>query len=387
MVHQITISWNASPAPVSGYNIRRGTAVGNESPTPLNATPILGTSFTDNTVYAGQIYSYEITAVYNGVESAESLGIITPAVPFDPSPALLDFGSASSFAVLGATTVTNVPGSGTVISGDVGVSPGSALTGFSSPATIAGVFHQADFVAAAAQTAALAVFNAGMSLPDGYTLLGDIGGEMLLPGVYKSASSVGITGSVVLNAQSNPNAVWIFQIGSTLTTASSNSSVILTGGAQADHVFWLVGSSATLNTNTAFAGNVIAMSSVTVGANVNMNGRLVALTGAVTLNDDQIVLFLTGTLAIWAPSAPFGLGQVIFDGASYQEVTMAGTSGPALPGWNRSAGLTTTDGSVVWSPILAVGDIVILTDLPPSLPNVPPPPPAPPSGVRISSEN
>jgi len=386
MAHQITIQWVASPPPVSGYNVRRGTAVGNESPVPLNLVPIVGTSYTDNTVYPGQIYSYEVTAVLNGVESAESLGVLSVPVPFDPSPTLLNFDGAASFAVLAGSTVTNVPGSPTVVSGDVGVSPGSSITGFGSPASIAGVFHPGDFVSAAAQASVLAAFAVGMAVPDGYAMLGDIGGMVLLPGVYTSGSSVGITGPLVLDAKGDPNAVWIFQIGSTLTTAASNSAVVLMGGAQADNVFWLVGSSATLNVGTSFAGNLLAQVSITVGAGVNINGRLIAMTGAVTLNDDAVVLFVTGSLAIWGAVQPFDVGQIIFDGANYQEVTVAGFSGASHPVWATGPAATTQDGSVVWTVISAVGDVVILNGLPPSGPNNPPAPPTAPTGLFISSE-
>jgi|ERR1019366_3063344 hypothetical protein len=387
MAHQITISWTASPGPISGYNVRRGTAAGNEAATPLNSTPIVNTFYTDNTVFVGQVYSYEVTAVLNGIESAESVGILSVPVPFATSPLALDFGAAASFAVLGASTVTNVPGSPTVVSGDVGVSPGTSITGFGAPASIAGVFHSGDFVAAAAQTAALTAFNAGMALPDGYTLLGDIGALTLAPGVYMSSSSLGITGPLVLDARGNPNAVWVFQVGSTLTTASSNSSVVLVGGAQADNVFWLVGSSATLNSNTSFAGNIIATASITVANNVSMNGRLIALTGAVTMNNDSVVLFLTGTLALYGNGTAFSLGQIVFDGQGYQEVVVAGTSGATGPTWSHVTGVNTIDGSVTWTSLNAIGDIVILTTLPPSIPNTPPAPPAAPLGLHISSES
>jgi hypothetical protein len=178
MTNQITVSWNASLGPVSGYNIRRGTAPGNEAATPLNANPIVGTSFTDKTVVVGQVYSYEVSSVYNGVESKESLGIT------------------------GEITSVNSP-----------------------------------------------------------------------------------------------------------------------------------------------------------------------------------VLFLMGELAIRTHSKRFSLGQVIFDGASYQEVVRAGVSGTFLPSWNRDVGQTTMDGSVEWAPISAAGDIVLLNS------NSPQNRPGAPTGVRVSSEH
>ena len=387
MVHQITIQWNASPGPITGYNIRRGTANGNEAATPLNLTPIVGTSYTDNTVYPGQVYSYEISAVYNGVESAESVSVISVPVPFAASPLALNFGASASFGVLGASNVTNVPGTPTVVSGDVGVSPGTSITGFGAPASISGVFHPGDFVAAAAQTAALSTFTLGMSLAGAAPILADIGNTTLTPGIYAPPSSLGITGPVILDAKGNGNGVFVIQIPSTLTTASSNSSVVLVGGTQADNVFWLVGSSATLGSNTAFAGNILAQTSISVSSNVSINGRLMALTGAITMDDDALVMFLTGSLAVWAPSTPFALGQIVFDGIGYEEVTADGMSGGSAPAWNRAPGASTPDGTLTWSPINAIGDVVILTGLPPSLPNVPPAPPAAPTGVVITSES
>ena len=304
MAHQITISWDASPPPVSGYNIRRGTAHGNEGSVPINAVPVAGTSFTDNAVYPGQVYSYAVSAVFNGVESLESIDIVTAPVPFPPAPAGLNLGSAASFAILGGSTVTNVSGTGTLASGDVGVSPGTSITGFGAPAAISGVFHPGDFVSAAAQTALAQAFAAGMAAPGGVTLLGDIGGERLPPGVYVASSSLGITGALVLDASGDPNAVWIFQIGSTLTTATGNSSVVLVGGAEAANVYWLVGSSATLGSNTSFAGNILASSSITTVSGASVNGRLLAHTGAVTLDDNEIIIFQACNLNPLPPSPP-----------------------------------------------------------------------------------
>ena len=388
MVNQIVISWNASPGPISGYNVRRGTAPGNEGAAPINAVPVVGTTFTDNSVYPGVPYSYEVTAVFNGVESTESIAIFTPPVPFGPTPASLDtyLDGAASFGVLAASTVTNVPGTATMISGDVGVSPGTSITGFVSPASISGVFHARDFVSASAQSSVLAGFNAGMALA-GTTVGADLGGLTLAPGIYKNASSIAITGGLVLDGGGNPNAVWIFQVGSTLTTAVTNSNIILVGGAQANNVFWLVGSSATLNTGTSFVGNILASSSITVDAGVSINGRLFAMTGAVTLNDDSVILFANSSLSVYASSHLFGLGDIIFDCVSqtYQQVIVAGTSGATPPTFLVPAGSVVHDGTVTWMS-LDPPIITIISNLPPSPPNVPPPPPAAPTGLTLVSE-
>src|ERR1035437_1539206 len=303
MAHQITISWQASPGPVSGYNVRRGSLRGNESSTPINRSLVTGTSYTENSVLPGQSYSYAVSAVNSGVESVESIDIESAPVPFGASPAPLALGAAESFLVLGASTVTNT--GATSVSGDVGVSPGSSMTGFSSPSAISGVFHPGDFVSAAAQTAHGIALDAGMALAGGTTVGAELGGSILDPGVYKNASSVAITGALILNAHGDPNACWIFQIGSTLTTAASNSYVICVEGAQASNVFWLVGSSATLNSGTFFAGNILAQASITVDTGVIVEGRLLARTGAVTLDGNDIIMFSPSKLAVYGLNQNF----------------------------------------------------------------------------------
>jgi hypothetical protein len=317
MTHSITIDWAASPPPVSGYNVYRGSALGNEGPVALNApTPIVATTYTDNTVVAGQTYSYQVYAVLNGVQSPTGIQVLSTPVPFAASPASLtpaNPNALNSFSVLGATTVTNTVTASTT-SGDVGVSPGTAITNFGAPASVGGVLHSNDYVAAAAQASALAVYTAGQALPGATTIGADIGGTTLFPGLYNNASSLAVTGTLVLDAQGNPNAVWIFQIGSTLTTASTNSNIQLMGGANAGNVFWLVGSSATLGTYTNFKGHLIANVSVTINTGAKAVGTFVALTGAVTLDNNEIYFSPMATSLPNTPPAPptAPTGLVIF---------------------------------------------------------------------------
>lgn len=393
MPHEITVTWDASPGPISGYNLYRGGTADNESNVPVNgSTLITSTSFVDNTVFPGQTYFYEVTAVLNGIESVDSIEIRSIPVPFDPSPSPINLGTATSFGVLAGSTVTNVPGSATSIVGDVGVSPGTSITGFGSPASISGAFHSGDFVSAAAQAALTSAYNnaAAALNPNGFaatTLTGDIGGQTLLPGVYKSASSLAITGDLVLDAQGDTNAVWIFQIGSTLTTATNNSAVVLVGGAQPGNVFWQVGSSATLGISTSFAGTIMAQASITANTNAAVNGRLLARTGAVTLDDNRIALYLTVSLIdVWRPNTPFSVGQVLFDCATdtFQWVTTSGISGATRPAFASGPGATTQDGSVVWTD--PPSPVFVLMMLPPSPPNTPPAPPSAPLNPRITSE-
>lgn len=301
---QITISWTPSTSPVSGYLIRRGTALGNEGAIPINSLPITGSSYEDDAVFPGQSYSYAVTAVYNGVESTSAIQIESAPVPFPVSPLNINLGAADSFIVLASSTVTNVPGTSTVANADVGVSPGTSITGFESPATISGVFHLGDFVSAAAQTSLGQALFAGFGLPGATTLPADIGGMTLKPGLYAVGSSLSITGPVVLDASGDPDAVWIFQIGSTLLTSVTNSNVVLLGGAEAANVYWLVGSSATLGVGTTFAGNILAQVSITVGTGTAVNGRLLARTGAVTLNNNEIILFEADSLVMLPHSPP-----------------------------------------------------------------------------------
>ena len=193
-------------------------------------------------------------------------------------------GTAQSYGVLGASTVTNTGPS--VINGDLGVNPGSAVTGFP-PGLVNGTVHAADAASLQAQTDATTAYNFLAGQACGATLTGDLGGRTLTPGVYCFASSAQLTGPLTLDAMGNPAAVFIFQVGSTLTTASS-SSVVMANGTQACNVWWQVGSSATLGTTTAFAGTVIALASATLNTGATLSGRAIARTGAVTLDTNTV---------------------------------------------------------------------------------------------------
>jgi hypothetical protein len=211
------------------------------------------------------------------------------------SKAALTLGSAASFGVLGATTVTST--GSTVVNGDVGLYPGAltSITGFYPPGIVNGTIYAADTVAQKAQADALTAYGnaAGQTPTVSYGSANeDLGGLTLAPGVYNDSTSFGITGTLTLDAHGNPNAVWIFQAGSTLTTASGpdKSSVVLINGAQACHVFWQVGSSATIGTYSDFAGTILASVSITADTGATVDGRLLALNGAVTLDDNLITV-------------------------------------------------------------------------------------------------
>ncbi len=197
-------------------------------------------------------------------------------------------GTAQSFAVLAGSRVTNT-GPTVILTGNVGVSPGSAVTGF--PPGIVnppGTIHAADAVAATAQSDLVTAYNAlaGLAVSPGGVLTGqDLGGLTLTSGVYFFASSAQLTGALTLDAQGDPNAFWVFQIGSTLTTASGSS--VINAGDNA--VYWQVGSSATLGTTTAFEGNIVALTSITLNTGATIDcGSALARNGAVTLDTNRI---------------------------------------------------------------------------------------------------
>ena len=208
-------------------------------------------------------------------------------------------GSAQSFAVFGASTVTNT--GPTIITGDLGVSPGTSCTGFPVPCTggpgvVNGtIYTGAGSLAGAAQSAALVAYDALVAESCGTNLTGMIlgtspGAVTLSPGVYCfPATSAQLTGTLTLDG----NGVYVFQIGSTLTTAS-NSSIVLANGATAGNVFWQVGSSATLGTDTVFVGNILALTSDTVTTGTSVAGHVFALNGAVTLDSNAISVVPSG---------------------------------------------------------------------------------------------
>jgi hypothetical protein len=217
--------------------------------------------------------------------------------------AQVPLGTAQTYGVLGAAAVTNT--GPTVVNGDLGVSPGSAITGFP-PGIVNGTTHAADAAALQAQVDATAAYNFLAAQPCGTTLVGDLGGRTLTPGVYCYPSSALLTGTVTLDAQGIPGALFIFQVGSALTTASG-SRVALINGAQGCNVFWQLGSSATLGTTTAFVGTLIALASNTLTTGASLAGRALARTGAVTLDSNAVNACSTAsstnaipTLSEWA---------------------------------------------------------------------------------------
>ncbi|MDL5202142.1 ice-binding family protein [Streptomyces sp. ALI-76-A] len=218
-----------------------------------------------------------VAAVMVALTPTQALAIATP-VPL---------GTAASFSVLAGQGVTNTGPS--VLSQDLGTHPNPSITGFP-PGQVLGSVHAADAVALQAKSDLVTAYNNAAGQATDFALGAAIGnGQTLLPGVHTAVSGVGLTGDLTLDAGGNPNAVWVFQIPEALTTASS-SRVLLTNGASACNVFWQIGSSATLGTNSTFVGTIMALTSITVTTGTNIEGRALARNGSVTLDDNRIFL-------------------------------------------------------------------------------------------------
>ena len=212
--------------------------------------------------------------------------LVATAPSASAAQAQVGLGTATSFAVLGGSTVTNT--GPTTISGDVGLAPGNAVVGFPPGLVTGGTIHAADAVALQAQNDLTTAFNDAAGRGPVVDETGvDLGGQTLLPGVYNASTSMALTGTVTLDALGDPAAVFIFQAGSTLITAS-NATVALIGAAQPCNVFWQVGSSATIGTNTTFVGTVLALTSITMQTGATIQGRLLARNGPVTLDTNVI---------------------------------------------------------------------------------------------------
>jgi hypothetical protein len=228
----------------------------------------------------------DTTAGSNVILLTTGLGIPGALSTTDEAPVVLR--AAAGYAVLAGSTITSV--GATSITGDIGVSPGSAVTGFP-PGTVTGNVDVGNTAAAAGEAALTIAYNdaKGRTLAP-VSVAGNIGGQTLAPGLYKSTSSLEISsGDLTLDAQGDANGVFIFQMASTLTTTSGRQ-VILSGGAKAANIIWQVGSSATLGTTSVFKGTIMADQSITLDTGATLEGRALARIGAVTMDSNTITL-------------------------------------------------------------------------------------------------
>jgi hypothetical protein len=275
------------------------------------------------------------------LETCEARVLMATVVPL---------GTATSYAVLGGTTVTNAGVSNIV--GDVGVSPGTSITGLSPGAVSGGTIHAGDASAAVAEeTVATAYQILADKAVDTSLSSQDLGGMTLTPGVYNFSAGAQLHGVLTLDAQGDPNAVFVIQTGSTLTTAS-NSSIVLINRASADNVYWQVGSSATLGASSAFEGNLLALTSITLGTSADISpGRAFAINGAVTMDSNAISrpLTISGTVfldlnasGVNSPNDPGLVDRVVYvdlhgDGTLHADDPQAVTD---AAGHYRIGGLT-----------------------------------------------
>jgi hypothetical protein len=239
-----------------------------------------------NTLYAATIATGAQDLLGNPVATDFTWSFTTSTVACQTSSVPL--GSAANFVVLAGSTVTNT-GPTIITGGDLGLSPGSAVTGFP-PGTLVSpaVMHVTDPTAAQGQLDLTTAYIYTAGIAGGMVLPGDMSGLTFASGLYTTASTVMLSaGNVTLDAQGDANAVFIFQVGSTLTTIGSTQ-VILAGGAQAKNVFWQVASSATLGTNSIFQGTLISLQSVTLDTGATLIGRALARNGAVTLDSNTV---------------------------------------------------------------------------------------------------
>jgi hypothetical protein len=245
--------------------------------------------------------------------------------------ATVGLGTAGTFAVLAGSTVTNTGPS--VISGDVGLDPGSAVTGFPPGIVNAGTMHITDAVALQAQNDLTTAYNDAAGRSSTASISSDLAGRRLTSGVYTSTTSLGLSGDLTLDAQGDPNAVFIFQAGSTLTTGSA-SHVTLIGGAQACNVFWQVGSSATIGTASQFVGNILALTSISLTTGATLDGSALARNGAVTLDTNTI----TKATCAAGTGGTTGTGTTTTGGTTGSTTGATGTTGTTGVGVGTTTG-------------------------------------------------
>jgi hypothetical protein len=289
---------------------------------------------------------------------ARTLGVIVLLVALLPLTGVLsapsrafaaekkvDLGTADSYAVLAGSTMTNTGPS--VLNADLGLSQGSAVTGFP-PGQVRGTKHVTDAAASKAKSDLTIAYNDAASRATTASKNGDLVGQTLVAGVYTSAKALGLNGTVTLNGQNDPNSVFIFQVGSTLITGS-RSRVAFINGAQSCNVFWQIGSSATLGTNSDFAGTIMARTSVTLNTGTTLNGRALARNGAVTLNNNVVTSSACRTAAVVQSESARESTSASQSATVSHETTNSGTGGSLA-----------STGSGRLTPVIGIGGALLL---------------------------
>lgn len=242
---------------------------------------------------------------------------------------VVPLGTSAAFSVLAGSTVTNT--GTTTIDRNVGVSPGTAVTG-SASMTVGGTYHQADAVALQAKNDLTTAYTNARGQTPRNAQDAELGGETLVGGVYNRPAAMALTGALTLDGQDDPDSVWVFQAGTTLTTGSA-SSVVLIRGANPCNVFWQVGSSATLGTTTAFVGTIMANQTITMRTGATLQGRALARVGAVNLQSNVIT----------TPNCQYDVN--VADGTDAPTTATGGTGGTGGSGGSGGRGGSSTSGS------------------------------------------
>jgi hypothetical protein len=279
----------ATPTATAAVATPTATAAGaTPTATAAGATPTETAAGATPTETAAGATPTETAAGATPTETAAGTTPTPQGTPAAQAPVVL--GAAANFAVLAGSTVTNTLIGVTTITGDLGVSPGTAVTGFP-PGVVTGATHAGDATAAQAQLDLTTAFNDAAGRTVGaVTVAGNLGGQTLTPGLYKSTSSLEISsGDLTLDAQGDTNAVFIFQMASTLTTTTGRQ-VILSGGAKAANIVWQVGSSATLGTTSVFAGTILADQKISLTTGATLDGRALARSAEVTLDANSVTI-------------------------------------------------------------------------------------------------
>jgi len=263
--------------------------------------------------------------------------------------ATINLATASSYAVLAGSTITNTGAS--VISGDIGLSPGTAVVGFPPGVQSSGTTQVADAQAGVAQSDLTAAYVDAASRTPFSTVSSDLGGSTLVPGVYQSSTGLSLTGTLTLNGGGDANAVFIFQAGSTLIAAAA-SQVILENGAQACNVFWQIGSSATLGTTSQFSGSLMALTSITLDTGARVTGRVLARNGAVTLDGNNIAVPTCTAAVATTTTAPAVTTTSLAP-------TTTTTAAPALTTTTKPRSSATTTTTIPTTPTSTVTTITV----------------------------